>query len=85
MGLKVLTLGLLSLTGGSVLIHETGERAKVIARHVKKDLFYSLLFEDERIEDVMWSADNQGFVSPKGDLEEDATPTPIIAIPALQS
>lgn len=70
MGLKVLTLAYLSLTGKTVHIHNTDERAKVIVEYIKGKLIYSLLFKD-RVEEVKWSADNQGFVSPKGEIEED--------------
>ena len=73
MGLKVLTLALLSLTGKKVHIHGTGERAEVIAKHVGRKLVYSLLFKDGRVEEVRWSAENQGFVSSQGDIEEDET------------
>jgi WD40 repeat protein len=71
MGLKVLTLALLSLTGKTVHIHDTDERAKVIVKYVGGKLVYSLRFKDGRVEEVKWSADNQGFVSPKGEIEED--------------
>lgn len=72
MGLKLLTLARCSVTGGKVIIHATGERAKVKASfNGTRDVAYTLLFSDGRTIPIGWSPDNQGYLTEAGDEIEE--------------
>lgn len=70
MGLKLMTLALCAVTGKRVKLHSTGETAEVTARHEGKSVTFCLHFLDGRMEEVVWSADLQGFCAADDDLDE---------------
>jgi hypothetical protein len=67
MGIKVMTLGLVSLNENErVKIHGTERQAKVIARHTKSGLDFFLKFDDDplgALHPVHFDAQLQGFAT----------------------
>lgn len=67
MGLKLMDLGLCSLRREKVRLHTTGKEATVSVKYVDRSMVFFLHFDDGGVEEVLWSADLQGFCDAKGD------------------
>lgn len=75
MGLKVLDLALCALKKKNAKLHTTGEEARVEVKYKDKNMVFFLHFDDGRVEEVLWSADLQGFCV-GGDTLDSAEITP---------